>query len=143
MAVSIPANPKDEEVDMAPMIDMVFLLLVFFMVSSHQMSQEYKKMPIPVAASAKAPKERTDRIIVSLEADGTLYLGPAIISEEALKEVMKTRNEYAVARLGEEGRLKLFLRAHQQAEHGEVRGVMRMAAEAGIMDIIFAAHEKE
>ncbi len=141
MALSLPSNPRDEEVDMAPMIDMVFLLLVFFMVSSHLQSEEFIPIDIPMASSAKIPKERSDRIVVSVETDGRLFLGPQEMAEQDLKDILVRRNEEMLAQTGGESRLKLYLRAHQRAEHGEVRRVMRMAAEAGIMDIIFAAHE--
>ncbi len=141
MAVGIPSNPRDEEVDMAPMIDMVFLLLVFFMVSSHLQSEEYIKMEIPKAVSAKIPEDRSDRMVVSVDESGNLFFGAIAIDEDGLLETLKTRNEAYVNNSGGNNRLKLFLRAPSTGEFKEVRKVMKMAAEAGIVDIIFATHE--
>jgi len=143
MGLSIPGNPKDEEVDMAPMIDMVFLLLVFFMVSSHLQSEEFIELEIPKASAAKIPEDRSDRIVVSVDMDGQIYLGATLMENEAvLEEIMTTRNDEFIALTGGDQRLKLFLRGHQDTEHGDIKKVMRMAADAGIIDIIFATHEE-
>lgn len=142
MAVSIPGNPRDEEVDMAPMIDMVFLLLVFFMVSSHLQSEEFIPLEIPKASAAKIPEDRSDRIVVSVDEKGAIFLGAAEVEPAVLEEVMKQRNDDFLALTGGEQRMKLFLRGHQDTEHGDIRKVMRMAADAGIIDIIFATHEE-
>lgn len=142
MAVSIPSNSRDEEVDMAPMIDMVFLLLVFFMVSSHLQSEEFIPLDIPKASAAKIPEDRSDRIVVSVDDKGAFYLGASAVEESVLEEVLKKRNDDFIAANGGEQRMKLFLRGHQNTEHGDIKKVMRMAADAGIVDIIFATHEE-
>jgi biopolymer transport protein ExbD len=148
MALSLPSNPRDEEVDMAPMIDMVFLLLVFFMVSSHLQSEEYIEMDIPLAAAAKVPEDRSGRMVVSIEfnqdpaVESQLFLGPTPMAEEDLQTYLTEANEQYMANDGGGERLKLFLRAHVAEDHKEVRRVMRIAAEAGILDIIFAAYEE-
>lgn len=148
MALNIPHNPRDEEVNMAPMIDMVFLLLVFFMVASHLQSEEYIRIEnIPRAEAATMPDDRSDRVIVSLvenpeTREVVIHLGHAPIDEETLQETMVERNERFLERSTGDERLKLFLRAPADLEHGEVRRVMRLAAEAGILDIIFATYER-
>lgn len=141
MAVTLPHNPRDEEVDMAPMIDMVFLLLVFFMVSSHLQSEDFIELDIPKASAAKIPEDRGGRLVVSVTVEGDLYLGPEPIEASALEEILVRRNDDFLASTDGETRLKLFLRAHADTGHGDVRKVMRMAAEAGILDIIFSTHE--
>lgn len=148
MAFNIPHNPRDEEIDMAPMIDMVFLLLVFFMVASHLQSEEYIRIEdIPRAESATMPDDRSDRVIVSLldhpeTGEVSIHLGHAVVDEETLRETMVERNERFLERSTGDERLKLFLRAPSGMEHGEVRRIMRIAAEAGILDIIFATYER-
>jgi biopolymer transport protein ExbD len=142
MAVTLPSNPRDEEVDMAPMIDMVFLLLVFFMVSSHLQSEAFIPLEIPKASAAKIPEDRSDRIVVSVDDKGMIYLGASAVEESVLEEVMKKRNDDYLALTGGEQRMKLFLRGHQNTEHGDIKKVMRIAADAGIVDIIFATHEE-
>ncbi len=148
MALSLPNNPRDEEVDMAPMIDMVFLLLVFFMVSSHLQSEEFIEMEIPKAAAAKVPEERSGRMVISIvynqdpAVKSQLFIGSTSMDEDALKEYLTQANDEYMATDGNGERLKLFLRAHVAEDHKEVRRVMRIAAESGILDILFAAYEE-
>lgn len=142
MSVTLPGNPRDEEIDMAPMIDMVFLLLVFFMVSSHLQSEEFIPLEIPKASSAKIPEDRSDRIVVSVNEKGAIYLGAEPVEESALAKILKNRNEEYLIRGGGESGLKLFLRGDGEADHGDIKKVMRLAADAGIVDIIFATHEE-
>jgi biopolymer transport protein ExbD len=47
-----------------------------------------------------------------------------------------------MAGAGNGERLRLFLRADVNEDHKEVRRVMQLAADAGIMDIIFSSHEE-
>ena len=58
----------DLEVDMSPMIDMVFLLLIFFIVAS-QVIDEKPKVAIPTAAYAKVPDNTTGRLMITVTAD--------------------------------------------------------------------------
>ena len=146
MALSLPHNPRDEEVDMAPMIDMVFLLLVFFMVSSHLQSEEYFPLEIPKASTANVPEERSDRIVVSIvhgDAEGEVVhmLGATAMDLEDIATIAADRNDAFLASRGGEDRLRLVIRAPADMDHGEVRKVMRMGADSGISDIIFATHE--
>ncbi len=136
MAIKLPSNPRDEEVDMAPMIDMVFLLLVFFMVASHLQSEEHFPIDVPTASHAKIPKDRSDRINITVEADGGIFLGVTPVTKEDLAPIVEQRNKEV------EG-LRIFLRGDANAEHGDVREVMRICAEAGVAEIIFATHDTD
>jgi biopolymer transport protein ExbD len=140
MSIGLPSNPRDDEVDMAPMIDMVFLLLVFFMVSSHLQSEEFIDLGIPKASAATIPEDRSERLVVSVNAEGDLFLGANPILEEDLAIVLRERNDQVLA-LTDGQRQKLYLRGDGEADHGDVRKVMQLAADAGIVDIIFATHE--
>lgn len=136
MALQLPNNPSDEEVDMAPMIDMVFLLLVFFMVVSNLQVEEHITIAVPEASHAKMPEDRSGRINISVLEDGTYYLGAKPIAIEDLKVVVEER--VAVTE-----KLKVFLRGDANADHGDVRKAMKLCAEAGISDIIFATHDTD
>ena len=63
-------DSKDAAFQMAPMIDMVFLLLVFFMCASHMSTEQNAELDIPTATRAVVPKERPGRFTVNIKADG-------------------------------------------------------------------------
>ena len=128
-------EPDDEDAKfaMAPMIDMVFLLLVFFMCTSTLSAKTGLKMMLPFASKGSVPKERPDRYVVNIMPDGTLYSGQDPIAIDALKGDVKSY-------LAENPRAKVYLRADGTAPHREVKKVMTAMAEAGVDDFIFGVY---
>jgi biopolymer transport protein ExbD len=127
---------EEEEIgfQMAPMIDMVFLLLIFFMCAS-TLSQKQRavKLEIPIASKGVVPKDRPDRWIVNILADGTLLSGAAEVTLDQLKAMV-------VERVKVEPGVKIYLRADANAKHKDVKKVMNAMASAGIDDFIFGVY---
>jgi len=123
-------EPEDAKFAMAPMIDMVFLLLVFFMCASHINSQRNLKIEIPKATKGVIPKERPDRWVVNITKDGSVYSGDQPITIENLKSLV-------TARLREVPGTKVYVRADASAHHKQVKNVMNAMASAGVDDFIF------
>jgi len=127
----IAMEEKDEtKVQMAPMIDMVFLLIIFFMTASHLSAHKSKALDIPIADRGVVPKERPDRWTVNIEADGAIFSGQEPVTVETLKRLVTDR-------LKQEPDLKVYLRADKRTPHKEVKAVMNAMAEAGVGDFIF------
>ena len=67
--------------NMTPMIDVVFLLIIFFLVSSHLAKQEAQmELPLPVAESGEQPPDAASRrLTINVLQDGsTLLAGRAV-----------------------------------------------------------------
>ena len=122
------------EMQMGPMIDMVFLLLIFFMVSAKMNQDQNVKLNVPVASHSKVPKEPKDRLTISIKEDGTVYLGAAEVEMDALADSI----EQAQKEIGEG--MKAFIRGDDAVKHEDIRKIMRACAEKGINDIIFATY---
>lgn len=125
----------DIEVDMSPMIDMVFLLLIFFIVAS-QVVDEKPKVEIPAAAYAKVPEDTTGRLMVTVTADEKYFVGQVQLDDiEALKE-----------RLGIEIKadpnLRILIRADGNTKYKVNEKVMTACAEVGATDLIYSAFEE-
>lgn len=118
---------------MAPMIDMVFLLLVFFMCASHLTTQRNIKLDVPVASKGVVPKERPDRWVVNITRDGTVHSGNLPVSVDALRDAITEARKT-------DPNIKLYLRADANALHKEVKKVMAALAEAGLDDFIFGVY---
>ena len=130
--MKINLNQKEEaKFEMAPMIDMVFLLLVFFMMASQMAQQESIELKVPEASKSVVPKNRPNRWIVNITADGDLYEGQRPIQLEELSEHLK-------AQLKLNPKTKVYLRADRNTKHKEVKKVMMEMAKAGVSDFIFA-----
>lgn len=138
MRFKIPTEGGDDEINMAPMIDMVFLLLIFFMVASHLTSLERVPVSLPVADKAKVPEEARDRqlITVTAETDGSAayYMNLQKVDIKELSAEITRRHEA-------DENVRIYLRADRQVRHRHIKAVMEACAEAGIADIIFGAFE--
>ena len=131
MKIQLPRTDDDKFV-MAPMIDMVFLLLVFFMCASHLSTAQSVPLEIPTATRAVVPRERPDRFVVNITQDGILFGGNAQVSLDDLKVIIKQHKDVNPD-------LKVYLRADRKTAHKHVRKVMSAMGELGIDDFIFGA----
>lgn len=121
---------------MAPMIDITFLLIIFFMVAANVNQAERIKIEIPVAEDSTVPKDPSGRITVTVDDKGQLYAGTRPVDEEGLAKFIEHHAKSAE-------NLRVFLRADSRARHGEVRKAMKAIAEGGIIDIIFATYQTD
>ena len=128
-------NQEPEDFQMAPMIDMVFLLLVFFMtVASVAKSQRQVELDLPESQESKIPEDASGRGILSVDADGLYYIGDEPHSLEALSTAIKTR-------LATNPELRVQVRADQATEYAAVQKLLKVAAQAGAYEIIYATYE--
>lgn len=120
---------------MAPMIDMVFLLLVFFMtVASVAKSQRTVELDLAESEQSKIPEDASGRGILSVDAEGVYYIGDQPQSLEAIKESI-------AARIRQEPELQIQVRADRTTEYAAVQKLLKAAAESGAYEIIYATFE--
>ena len=134
--------PEEEgKIDMSPMIDMVFLLLIFFIVNATAIivKTDPKVLP-PVAKNSKPAENGQGRIVINVRQDGT-YTNDVleIMADEAdIFDLVKTEKEKIEA-LGLEP--KLHLRGDAEAVFKFSRTAIRAAAQAGVDQVIFAVYQ--
>ena len=119
---------------MAPMIDMVFLLLVFFMCVSTLAQAEKKSVELPQSAESQVPENLQDRGILTLDAEGTLYMGAREVETEAMQGMIKQT-------LHTHPQLKVQLRADAKTPYKAIKEVLRACAEVGVYDIVYATEQ--
>ena len=120
---------------MAPMIDMVFLLLVFFMtVSTLAQSQRLAEVELAESYESEVPDDLSDRGIVSVDADGQVFLGMQLVTLPEMQRELR-------AALQENPRLRINVRADQRTRYGDIQDVLKACAEAGAYEIIYATHQ--
>ncbi|MGB0743700.1 MAG: ExbD/TolR family protein [Opitutales bacterium] len=128
-------HQEPENFQMAPMIDMVFLLLVFFMtVASVAKSQRQVQLDLPESEESKVPEDASDRGILSVDAEGNYYIGDQPYSLDEVKAAITSR-------IKADPELQVQVRADQNTEYEAVRKLLKAAAEAGAYEIIYATYE--
>ncbi len=129
----LPLPPQeDARFVMAPMIDMVFLLLIFFMCASRLSQLQSLELEIPNASRATVPRERPDRLTVNVDREGHLFAGNQAVDGATLRDLVRER---AAAQPD----LRVYVRADRATPHRHVRRVMALAGEAGVDAFIFGA----
>ncbi|WP_296955750.1 biopolymer transporter ExbD [uncultured Dialister sp.] len=125
---------KKPKIMIIPMIDIIFFLLVFFMMSMLTMvTQKTINLNLPQTASAKLNVEKT--LPVSVTSDGTIYVEQEKISKDDFHrrmEIEKNRNPD----------LAIVLRADSKSEHGDFVFVLDQLKSVGISKIGIATESK-
>ncbi|MCR9118282.1 MAG: biopolymer transporter ExbD [bacterium] len=136
-----PRNLRSGEVgfNMTPMIDVVFLLIIFFLVSSHLAKQEQQlKLPLPDAASGDEPlDDQTPRITINLLSDGQIMLAGREISREQLPARLAER-------LNQSGPdVEVRIRGDRSVHYENVEPILVSCAQAGVWNVTFAVFERK
>ncbi len=140
MKFKIPVEGGEDEINMAPMIDMVFLLLIFFMVASHMSKMDRTPVELPVADRSKVPESARGRQLITLRSRDSSGEDVDIIMN--LKTVRVEDIAPAVQKiLAENPKAEIYLRADRYAKHKHVKEVMAACAEGGVVNVIFATFE--
>jgi biopolymer transport protein ExbD len=114
---------KRARIEIIPMIDTIFFLLVFFMVASLSMTlQTGMRVNLPKAQAAE--RESLTKLTISLTGDGRLYLDREQITLEALGPAL-------VQRIRDNPRVVVVINADARVEHGRVVAAMDAAKKAG------------
>jgi biopolymer transport protein ExbD len=125
--------------NMTPMIDVVFLLIIFFLVSSHLARQEVQlALDLPGAQTSQPTREETDarRLIVNVLPDGRAVVGGRTLDGEALRQLI----EYEARR--RDVPLEVRIRADRLAPYETAEPAMIACARAGVWRVTFAVVEQ-
>jgi len=110
--------------DLTPLIDTVFLLLIFFMVSTSFAAIRYGiKVDLPTATTAREKVE--ENIIISITKDNRIYLEKKWVKEEDLVKILRER-------LTTYKKDIVIINADKETRHGKVVEVMDLVRQAGI-----------
>ena len=120
---------------MAPMIDMVFLLLVFFMcVSVLAQADKSIELALPESSESQVADNYSNRGKVSLDKEGNIFITAQALT---LREMQK-KIEGAIKMNPE---LKIQLRADKETRYNEIKKVLKACAEVGAYEVIFSTYQ--
>jgi biopolymer transport protein ExbD len=128
------AEDPEVSIDMSPMIDMVFLLLIFFIVASAMVDLDKPTINLPTASAAKVADDVSGRLNVSVSADEQFFIGAAPVTLDDLK----TR---IAAELDLNPNLRVFIRSAAEVPYRVNKKLMTACADVGAVNLIYAAFE--
>ena len=145
---SAQAGAGDElKIDMSPMIDMVFLLLIFFLVNASLVIVKMDKtVKIPIAKYAKPQEKKKGRIVINVysdahvgekgrfrDASGDMKFDTDDLMKQYIKEQKDIMDQRGVVP-------RIHLRGDRDSLFKYSRRVIRVAAAAGVNEVIFVSY---
>lgn len=126
-------------VNMTPMIDVVFLLIIFFLVSSHLARQESRmELALPVAKSGKDDIDfETPRVTVNVTPEGTLLIAGRQLAIEQLPATL------AELRKQEGDNLEVRIRSSRQTPYSRVEPIMLACTQSNIWNVSYAVYRED
>ena len=125
---------QEREKNLTPLIDCVFLLLIFFMVTT-VFKQPYRlQVELPQARHARAAEEK--KLVASITADGRMEINREPVDQGDLDQVLLRAKQST-------GSLTLILRTDKEAKHKWVLLILAAAKRVGVDTILLATEDKD
>jgi len=130
---------EDPTIDLTSLIDVVFLLLIFFMVSTTFERPAAMKVDLPEASEVEAQPEQTERLELVIDAAGRMFLNDRQLVDDRTRTLKAALSEAA----GDRRDLPLILRADRETPHHYVLTAMDVAAQLGFSNLSIAADRSD
>ena len=122
-------------VDMTPLIDVVFLLLIFFMVSTTFDKQTQIKVDLPEASNQAEENKETRTLAIAIDAKGHFFLNEQELVTHDLATLKRALGQAA----GEHTDIPVIVTSDKQAPFQAVMTVMDAAGQLGLTRLSFLA----
>jgi len=126
---------KKARIEIIPMIDTIFFLLVFFMISTLSMSQ-FKGMPVNLPKAASGQQAPAESAAITIDKDNRIFLNQQAVDKAALGEVLRQQ-------LAKNPDMLVIINADDVVQHGQVVEIMDIARGANVAKMAIAVKPKE
>ena len=126
------ATPQHPGIQLAPLVDVLLLLLIFFLMTWNAARNENElDVKIPKASSAKEKSTPIGDVVVNVKADGNVVVNRRTLSGPELTELLKN-----LVQLNAEQ--AVVIRGDEAGAYKNIVGVLNICTEAGITNVAFA-----
>ncbi len=131
------SQEQDVEVNLTSLIDVVFLLLIFFMISTTFERQAALKIDLPEASAVADSSEQPERLEFVLDPEGRIYLNDSQLVDSRPATIRAALEQTA----GEARDLAVVVRADAQTPHHYVVTVMDVTGQLGFTRLSIATQQ--
>lgn len=128
-------NLKKARIEIIPMIDTIFFLLVFFMISTLSMAQ-YRGMPVNLPKAASGQQAPAESAAITIDNESRIFLNKEGVNQATLGDLLRQQLE-------QNADLLVVINADDGVEHGRVVEVMDIARGANVAKMAIAVKPKE
>lgn len=146
MEATRPRRKPDDEMDLTPMVDVTFLLLIFFMITAAFAAAKAISVP-PTSDSDAAPTQTVedledDSIVIRIDGDNVFWISaPSWPEEQQAVSRAEMRSKVREAREDGKGPTKLLVQANGSARHEAVVSALDAGSGAGLEEIQLLSYE--
>ena len=131
------SSKEDPEISLTSLIDVVFLLLIFFMISTTFEHQAVLKVDLPEAKNVSAPEDQPDSFELVIDPEGQFFLNDRQLVDGKRNTLVAAFIEAA----GDDRTVPIVLRADAQTPHHFVVTAMDVTAELGFSRLSIATEQ--
>ncbi|MFC1503632.1 ExbD/TolR family protein [Pseudomonadota bacterium] len=134
MRLSRPSSAREEaQIDMTSMLDIVFIMLIFFIVTSSFVRESGVEVNRPQASNVVSQKDAG--IFIAITSANDIYIDKRVVDAERVQATLEHL-------LLEQPEASLVIQADEHAYNGTVVKVMDAAKGAGVQNIALAAEKR-
>jgi biopolymer transport protein ExbD len=131
------SHDQGHGMNLVPLIDVLLILLIFFIVNLAMAKFETEvNISVPAADSGKQNNRTVGELVVNIRQDGTRVLNSQVLTDPELKykfdEIAKFDRKQAI-----------IIRADTRTEYGDMFRVLDLCHQAGLYHVSFATREAE
>lgn len=130
---------EDPNVDLTSLIDVIFLLLIFFMVSTTFDRQALLKVDLPDASMVEDRADMPDNLELVIDAEGRMFLNDQRLIDSEARTIRAAIEQAA----GTQRDIPLILRADRETPHHYVVTTMDVAAQLGFSNLSIATDRSD
>ena len=147
MRLAPQESPADAGFQIAPMIDVVFVIMLFFMVMAGAVKVEHElKTTLPGNAETAKETEMPDEVTIGVAENGQITINEDPVGQPQDRELEGLFNEMTkMAQAAKQSKTKLLItvQAEEAARYERVINVLDVLARADISNVTFAVAEPE
>ena len=134
-----PRRAEPPRVDITPLIDVVFLMLIFFMVSTTFDKQTQIKVDLPQASTTEQHEDLPDKIDITIDAGGNFYVNERELIRHDAATLRQTLEKIADGRT----ELPVVVSGDRQAPLQSMMTVLDVSGQLGLTRLSFVARQTD
>jgi biopolymer transport protein ExbD len=122
-------SEEDYSINLPSMTDIIFLLLIFFMVAT-VLKDSTRRLDVQLPEARSGQTTEAQRLTIEMAADGTMSLNGELITQEQLEQQLQP--------VGTDAQRSVIIKADKRLSYGKVIEIMGLCQASGIADIAVA-----
>ena len=142
MHVTKRFHSEELELNMTPMIDIVFQLIIFFLVVSEIASYDrVENLTLPTASEVKPEPPMPDRLVISVNRDNQIIIDRRVLNIDGVEGYLRVEKKRGGT--DDAVRRPVLIQGDKYCEWRIVQDIMERAAPLGFKRLSFSARKEE